>query len=337
MNTPDKKSNYNSMNIIKFAWRKRYILIIVSAIAFVTSAILSLTIPDKYKSTVSMFPTASVSISNNLVEITSGISSTVDLLSFGDESEVERLIQILNSHQVMAHIIDKFNLYDHYSIDSTNADSRTKIIAKYKSNIEAKRTMYTSIILEVRDQNPEIAAAIANEVATYADKVYRNIRKERAFEAMKIARDEYNATNMLIEKISDSLRTIREKGVHDYETQAEAYNRAYGEALIENNQHAIKTLSAKFDTLAKYGGIYVELSERLLKEIQRNNILKTRYSATKVNYENNVSNIYILDKAVVADTKDSPSRSIIVFISTLSTFAFTLLLLVIKESLKEQS
>jgi len=90
------------------------------------------------------------------------------------------------------------------------------------------------------------------------------------------------------------------------------------------------------NTLSKYGGIYVELSQKLESEIQRLGQLKIKYASSKINVEQTLPQIFIVDRAVKAERKAVPRRSIIAFVTTLSTFAFALLLLLILDQIKPE-
>ena len=136
-----KKSNdkgfvYDAFDLIKFAWDKKWILIGVSVTAFVVSTIIAfLFITPKYRSKVTLFPAASVSVSKNLVETAVVTSDTKDILTFGEDEESERLLQILKSDQIKNHIIEKFNLMDHYEIDSTSKYKNTFLYNKFEGNV----------------------------------------------------------------------------------------------------------------------------------------------------------------------------------------------------------
>jgi uncharacterized protein involved in exopolysaccharide biosynthesis len=86
--------------------------------------------------------------------------------------------------------------------------------------------------------------------------------------------------------------------------------------------------------LAKYGTQYVEVSKRLAASIKRHELLKEKHMLAKVDVEQALPQVYIVDEADVADKKEKPKRMIIVFMSTLSTFVMALLILVIYENTK---
>jgi uncharacterized protein involved in exopolysaccharide biosynthesis len=240
-----------------------------------------------------LFPAASVSLSKSLVETSSISTDFRDVLSFGEDDEAERMLQILHSNQIKDHVIRKFNLMDHYEIDLSEPFPYTKLEKKYQSNIRFRRTEFMSIEISVLDADPQMAADIANEIAAYVDTTIHNIQQDRALEAYLLVEKEYNNAESEIRLISDSLQKFRQIGV-----------------------------------------VYNELSQKLESEIQRMGLLKAKLVASKVNVEQTLPQIFIVDRAVKSEKKAVPKRSIIVMISTLSVFALSLLALLIIDKIK---
>jgi LPS O-antigen subunit length determinant protein (WzzB/FepE family) len=329
---------YDAFDLIQFAWDRKWILIGVSVVAFFAAAIISWFITPRFKSTVTLFPAASVSVSKNLVETAVITSDTKDILTFGEDEEAERLLQILHSDQVRHHIIDKFQLMDHYEIDSNSTKyPYTKLIKNYKSNVKFRRTEFMSIEIEVLDTDAQMAADIANEIASYIDSVFFQIKRARALEAYAIVEREFNTSKAMIEELTDSLSVIRSYGISDYESQSQGLSLAYAEAIGRGDDNARKAIEKKMAVIEKYGGVYNELDYRTKWEIERNSLLKTKMAAAKVNLESTMPNAFIVDKATKSERKHVPKRSIITIISTLSTFALTLLLLLVIDNLKVRS
>jgi LPS O-antigen subunit length determinant protein (WzzB/FepE family) len=325
---------YDAFDLIRFAWDKKWVLIIISVAAFLISLIVSLQIHPRFRSNVTMFPAASVSVSKNLVETNVITSDTKDILTFGEDEEAERLLQILYSDQVRDNVIARFNLMQHYKIDTSSRYPYTQLMNKYKSNVKFRRTQFLSIEISVLDEDAQMAADIANTIAGYIDSVFYNIKFSRAKEAYQIVEQEYNNSRGSISQMTDSLMIIRSFGINDYESQSEGLNQAYAEALGAGRTEILKTLQKQMDVMAKYGGIYVELSDKLEWEIERNSMLKAKLAAAKVNLESTMSNVFIVDKATKAERKATPKRSLIVIITTLSAFALALLLLLIIDNIK---
>ncbi|MFO7369536.1 MAG: Wzz/FepE/Etk N-terminal domain-containing protein [Bacteroidales bacterium] len=286
----------NAFDLITYMWKKRFILIILTSIAFIASIVVSLMITPRFKSNVVLFPAASVSLSKSLVETSSISTDFRDVLSFGEDDEAERMLQILHSNQIKDHVIQKFNLMDHYEIDLSDSFPYTRLEKKYKNNIRFRRTEFMSIEISVLDADPQMAADIANEIAAYVDTTIHNIQRERAVEAYNLVEKEFKYAENEIRMISDSLQKVRQIDV-----------------------------------------IYSELSQKLESEIQRMGLLKAKLVATKVNVEQTLPQIFIVDQAVKAEKKAVPKRSIIVIISTLSVFALSLLALLIIDQIKHSN
>lgn len=336
-NTDDKVFVNNAFDLVRYAWEKKWILIALSSIAFIASIIITLFITPRFKSGVVLFPAASVSLSKSLVETSSISTDNRDVMSFGEDEEAERMLQILHSNQIKDHIVKKFDLMTHYDIDINKAFPYTRLDAKYKSNIKFRRTEFMSIEIGVLDTDPQMAADIANEIAVYIDSTIHNMQRERAIEAFNIVEGEYLNSQHEIDLISDSLQQIRHLGVIDYESQAASLNNAYANALSQGNKTAAASIANRMNTLSRYGGIYIELSQKLESEIGRMGQLKAKYVSSKVNVEQSLPQIFIVDRAVKAERKAVPKRSIIVIISTLSTFALSLLILLIIDQIKSGS
>lgn len=327
---------FDAIDLIKFSWNHKWLLITITIVAMLAAILISTyLIPKRYKSTVIMFPTASVSISKNLVETEIATSDTKDLLTFGDDEEAERLLQVLHSDRVRQHIIDKMDLAYHYDIDSINTRyPKTKLKAKFKENVSFRRTEFTSIEIEVLDEDPQMAADIANEIASYVDSVYFNMRLSRAQQAYDIVEREYNDNRVMLEEITDSLNTIRSYGISDFQTQSDALNAAYAEALIKNNMSAANKIKKQLDILNKYGSALIEMSNRQNWQIRRLSSLKSKYAAAKVNLEEAVTNVFVVDRAIPAEKKATPKRFTITVVTGFSTFALALLLLIILDNIK---
>ncbi len=326
---------YDAFDLIQFAWEKKFLLIGITFLGAVLSIIISLTLTDKFKSTVVLFPAASVSLSKSLVETTSIQMDNRDVLSFGREEDAERMLQILYSNQIKDYVVQKYGLMNHYEIDlETDKFPYTKLDNKYKSNIKFRRTQFQSIEISVLDEDPQYAADIANDIAAYIDSTIHNMQKERAQEAFNIVEHEFNSAQTEIESLNDTIQKIRMLGIIDYESQAASLNEAYAQAIARNNTQVANKIKNRMNNLAKYGGIYVELSKKLEAEIERYGQLKAKFASAKINVEQTVPQIFIVDEAKKSERKSEPKRSIIVLVSTISTFAIALLLLLIVENVR---
>lgn len=325
---------YNAFDLLKFIWDKKWILFFISAAACIVAVFVSLSITPRFASSVVIYPAASVSLSSSLTETSLISVESTDILSFGEQTETERMLQILRSGRIKNYIINKYDLMKHYDIDVASRYPYTQLHKKVKKNITFRRTEYNSIEIVVLDTDSQIAADIANDIVTYIDSIMHQIQHERALEAFRIAEKEYLAAQQEVERLNDSLQEIRGFGVLDYESQVASLSEAYTNALAQSNDEALNEINKKFYLLSRYGGIYIELSKKLENEIERLAQLKNKYVAYKINMEQTIPQVYIIDPAAASEMKAVPKRSLIVIVSTLSTFALALLLLLIIEYFK---
>lgn len=325
--------NFNSVNLVKYIWSKRLPLIIVSVAAFILSAVGSLFIEDKFVSEVVLFPTAENSISQDLL-VNGGRK---DLLKLGKDEEVEQYLQILQSQEITMRIIEKYDLLSHYKIDPTKDKYPYTTLGKiYKGNVEFKPTKFMSIVVSVRDTDPQMAANIANDIAELADTVMTQIIRQKAKEACRLVEIEYEAIHSEIRVLEDSLDYIRSLGVIDYELQTERFTEALGNAYIKGNNTAVRQIQSKLDILAKHGGAYLAIRDDLEILRTKQNFYKTKRSEAILDATESLPKAYILNYAGAAEKKEYPKRSIIVLAATFASFLLMLLFFVISDSIKEE-
>ena len=322
--------SFDSTDFISYIWMKRRTLITVSIIAAAISAIVSFLITPMYQSSVVLFPASSTSISKSL--LSQSVNSQDDLLKFGSEQEGEQLMQVLSSAEIRDKIIQKFNLYKHYKVDTTARYWRTKLYDEYKSNIKFHRTEYMSVIIDVLDIDRDTAAYIANEISNQVDTVMTRIQHDRAQKALAIVEKEYLDMVAQMNQMEDSLKHIRLLGVVNYKAQAKAFNEAYANAIASGKTGGVKQLEDKLKILARYGGAYVALSDLLKIETERLSLLKGKYMDAKVDAEQSIPHKFVVDKAYKSEKKAYPKRMLIVMISTLSAFFMALLLQIFRDT-----
>lgn len=328
-------TDFNSTNFFIFLWDRRKIIIIVSIIAAVVSAAASFLIIPKFKSTVILFPTSTNSISKALVNTNPG--NNQDILEFGEEEQAEQLLQILNSSLIRNKIIQRFDLAKHYEIDENSKFKNTYLMKEYEDNISFKRTEFMAVEISVLDKDPQMAADIANGIANLLDSTKNEMQKERARRGFEIVKKNYEDIQNEIKILDDSLQKIRQKGVNDYETQAEMLNQELAIQIGKGNKQGVERIEAKLDTLSKYGGIYVLLRNNLGYKIDQLNKIKAKYDEAKIDAEEYIQQKFTVDNAFKAEKKTTPVRWLIVALSTFSAFLLTVLILIFIETVYKRN
>ena len=254
---------------------------------------------------------------------------------------------------------------DHYGIDNTQKYPKTALSNEFNDNISFQRTEFMSVRIDVLDQDPKVAADIANDIASLLDSIESKIQHQRAIQALTIMEQSYNDKLAAIKVKEDSLKYIRRQGVIDYRNQALTWNeeyakayamysnevaslevlekyRAAGDSSIINTKARIKgaeartkNLQSKLNMLAEYGGASISLSEQLVLDRESISKLKEQYEKLKVDAMQNLSPKFIVNKATMAEKKSYPVRWLIVLISSLCSFFFAFIVLLVFNRVKE--
>ncbi len=337
---PKSTSNpFDSSNIIMFAWKWRKPLLIVSFTAAFVAIIFSAPyfIKPRFKSTVVVFPSTTYSVSKALLPQTSATKAQ-DVLEFGEEQQADQLLQILKSDEIRQRIIDKYDLMNHYDIKESHPYRVTQLHKKYEKNISFRRTEFMSVEIKVLDTSPDTAAAIANEIARLLDEVKGRIQRERALKSLNIVENEYNQMRQELTEMENKLTELRYKGVHDYERQAGALTEQLGRSIIQTGAKSEKTreIQNKLDTLARYGGLYVSMRDEaslLQEEFVK---VKTKLAQARVDVNEQLPTVFTVNNAFAAERKTYPKRSLIVAVSFFSALVFTLIVIIVVETIRNR-
>jgi capsular polysaccharide biosynthesis protein len=258
-----------------------------------------------------------------------------DLLQFGQEDDMERMLQVLNSEEIRNRIVSKYKLEEHYGIEKDNKFRRTLLRQEYDGNIQFKKTEYMSVKIEVLDAVPEMASNIANDIAALFDSTMTRMKHERALDAFNIIKSEYGKFQNEIQIKEDSLRILMQLGVNNYESQADRLSEALGKAIVEGKTAAATELGQKVKILSTYGTAYMSLRDNLYRMREQSNLLKEKYDQAKVDAEQNLPEKFVVDRAFPAEKKSYPIRWIIVAVATIASLIITLLAIALLENLKK--
>lgn len=323
MKNTHSNAEFDSSNFFVFLLKWRKTLIIIGFAAALVSAIVSLFIQDKYLSTVIFFPANNKSLSKAV--LTEDAQAKNDISSFGEEEEAEAMLQMLQSDEIKWKIWGKYDLINHYEIDPSEDFAQTKLSKKWDANVSYKRTEFNSIRIDVMDTDSILAANIANDIAALVDSTKNQMLRDRAKKALEVVEGEYFSLIEYMSQLDDSLTIIRQKGVYDFESQSEMILRAYYQAIADNNGRAVTEMERQLDTLALYGSAYQNMTEQREFLQERLVLLKGKYDEAKVDAQQNGTWKFVVNRAVPAEKKAYPKRSLIVLISTLSTLLLAIL------------
>jgi hypothetical protein len=282
-----------------------------------------------------MFPTSGVSTSKSLLDPHYVTSKNADLMNVGEEEEVDKLLQLLNSGQIRTALIKKFDLINHYRINIQKKGAYKKLYSKLEDNLHISRTEYNSVVVVVWDEDPVIAANMANEVGVLVDTVFNTMLRERAQRVYRTVKSEYDSLTNYIGKLQDTLNIMGKLGLYDLGGQARELNRAYYSALMKGKTDVANMVKKQLDYVSANGGRFFELEELIQFKHRQQYELTLRLSESKLEATTSIPQKIVLDYASVADSKDSPKRMLIVLVSAVSAFFVALFCFIITENIKK--
>ncbi|MBC8314148.1 MAG: hypothetical protein ISR57_06175 [Bacteroidales bacterium] len=288
-------------------------------------------ITPKYKSTVVMFPASTNSVSKALLTEQRQVGQ--DIMSFGEDEQAEQMMQILNSNKIRDRVARKFNLMEHYDIDSTARYKYSLLFNEYERNISFRRTPFMAVQIIVFDTDPQLAADIANTIAALLDSIKNEMQHERAIQGLAVVEIEHEALQQEVNTIVDSLVTLGKLGVNDVEYQSQVLNQQVAIAIMEGNTEAQRQLQKRLDILGQYGGIYMSLKNALEYKTEQLTMIQARLKEATVDARESLPQKFIVSDAFKAEKKSYPIRWLVIVVSTLSALFLTIIVIMIIEKI----
>lgn len=313
-------------NLVVFIWKNRKMIGIVTIVGAIVSLVVSLLMTPIFRSTAIVFPTATSTVSFS--ELSTAKAGAMD---FGEEEQAEQLVQILQSSKIRDMIVEEYDLYKHYEIDDSDKNRRFKLMEQYNSNFNFVRTRYGSIQIDVLDEDPELAAKMANKVVDLIDTVKNEMLQQRTSEAFKVSQRKRKMLQFELDSISAKIDSLASVGVMSIDSRAGLYQ-AFVDATNSSEKVEIKE---KLMINEKYGSVYDQLEHLRREKITNMELFMATYEQTESDANAKLNHKFVVEQAVVADKKDKPKRSIVVILGTIGAFVFIVFALLLREKLRE--
>ena len=281
---------------------------------------------EKFRSTVTLYPGKSSSVTFS--EVTSEAQSVT---TFGDEEEAEQMLQILESANIRNRIVEKYDLFEHYDIDTSGPYKRTELIETYYDLITFERNNKGAVLINVLDKSPDTAAYIANDIAALYDSAKNKIIHERAELEFRIKAAELRKLEAEMGRLRDTLLTLSAMGVVNYD----AYEGLTQAVITAKDGELRDAYMHKIRMTDKYGAAFKSFEMEIEQLSERISSMKTVYQKAETDAKANISHKFEVEMAMISEKKAYPIRWIIVAVSTLSTVFFSIILLMFMEKFKE--
>lgn len=173
---------------------KKYFLI-VFFVTLVLSTVISFLLPVYYASSTVLFPLNPKSYDPR--------SKFSYMEIYGTVEDINRTIALAESGIIRDHIVQKYNLAQHYEINPLNIKEAGMLEKEYSGNLEVKETNKGAIKITFYDKSPDTAAAIVNEIVSTIDSINKQVIKDAIQKQFttyqKVMLDKYSGLDSLNE------------------------------------------------------------------------------------------------------------------------------------------
>ncbi len=342
-------------------WRRFLLAAVVSAA--VGTAVVSLLFLDDYYKSTSIFYVASPDLFKP--EQISGTSQK-DMEYYGTEDDIDRALTIATSGEVEEYLIQKFDLYRHYKIDSTAVRASFRVREALEKLYEVTKNKHNAIELSVEDTDKKIAAAMANAARDKTDEIAQRLIKESQSNLVQTLSRSIAEKEIRVKQLSDTLSNLQKRyGIFDVETQTEGITTISAQAqsnLIRSKakyEQLAKTQGISQDTLnqiaANIKGYEAEFKQTTSKldlygqgmnqvsqyaqmfRLERERLSSDRERLTQLStaFGSKISALHLIETAKVSVQKSRPKRVLIILSAAFITLLFSVLAVLVLDNYRD--
>ena len=196
----NKTDAYSSGWLLDLLWNYKYLLLILGIVAAVGGWAAASLQPRQYESTVKLYAT---NPKNN--------ADILDFQEFGYDVDADRFMEVLRSNRIRDSLIAGFNLIRHYGIDTSKPEWRQKLYSQYQQNVTLDRTKFMSIEATVRDQDPKVAAEMANALIDHGDQLKARLLKQNVRRLLTSIEKQYRSKQREVDSLMASLMRLKQQ------------------------------------------------------------------------------------------------------------------------------
>jgi LPS O-antigen subunit length determinant protein (WzzB/FepE family) len=301
---------FNSIGVMKVITKNTKTLLVFVFIAAVASFGLSFLLRDKYKSTAVVYP--------------------VNMYQNSEESNSEQLLQYLLSEEVKNKLASEFNLYQRYGIDTLEKGGRALFSYMYQENFNISPTLYESIEISVKDEDPAMAKKLNARLIVLTNKLIQENKLAVINQYLNNAKKVLKASDDELDSLDGRIRKIKtEYNIVDEVNQAKYISKemAKGGNFSENVQKQTEGLKLKGSELRILRG-------KIKSTLGSYTEMKVQYDKYLMDAQGNIDFILYVSKPSLPDKRCYPVRWIIVLVSSMSVLLLGVIVTIIRNRLK---
>jgi len=345
--------------VLQYLYRNKIsITLTVFSVAVIT-AIVTLFIPNQYKSTANLLPNQQRSVGFGLLSEGNGLSSIASSVLGKSDDEINRFYTLLNSYTTKKRVVEEFDLINVYELSDSNYPMMDAI------GILESRTQFAdhregNFTIEIWDKDPVRSQEMAQFYVDFLNELNVQIATKEAKQFREFIEQRYQNSLTDLEELRNELKVFQENhGIFQLEEQVIQYFNIIGAITqvqvekeiqrdylkrtvsddnqmlrqsnieletINNRLNSIYQDSVKnnillnFNDLAELGLQYAELTKKIEYQVEIQKFVLPLLEQAKMEEIKSLPVVSILDTPIVPEKKGFPPRTVIVLLSALTAF-----------------
>ena len=207
------------VGVLRSLWQWKLPIIYVTGAGAILAIIISLLLPEYYKA-----GTTFLTISPDQISIDGVFGNNNNRMQFyGTGDDIDRTMSVAESDALVDYMVEEFNLYTVYEIDSTKVKAPVYVRREFLSNYSVEKNARDGIELEVSDRNPRRAAEMVRAARERVNAISLELIRGTQNRSAEGLRAEISSAEATLAEINNRIRALREKsGVYNTEAQSEA-------------------------------------------------------------------------------------------------------------------
>ncbi len=348
----------NLLGVLSAIYRWRKTIRNICLVTLVGSIIFSLLLKNYYQATTIFYPSSGNLANPELIFGTSG--QVVEY--FGTDHDLDRMAEVANSNEVVDYMIRRFQLYNHYGIDSTSKEGPNKVREMFRGLYSALKNKNDAIEISVEDVDRDLSATMANAARDRINFLMQRLTKDNQARLLATYENNIHTKEIELQHLADSLvylmghyniisvgdqgqqlslqlanaqgqvtRTRARLGVlernSDIPRDTIAYLRANLRAY-ESQLEALRTAKGSDMSIENFKegspkiNVISDLHFQARKQLSFD---RERYQQIKAAYTTDIPAVQVVEQAEPPRIKSRPKRSIIVLSAVLAAFFFSVI------------
>lgn len=310
-------AKFESWSFFKWLYKHLVALLIVQVVAIALSIVFSMPyfIPKEYKSYAIVYP--------------------ANMADYSHESPSEQMIEFLNSVDIKNKVIEKFNLQKHYF--KGEKITYDKLYREFDHNVVVLPTMFRAVELDVYDISPDTAYRMASYMLEVLNQKILAVQKEKALEVADMWKTQLDLKQHQIDSMTAAANELsKQYGLVDYDGQSREVSKAYWTAIAAGkNPVQLTQLNQQINNLEDYGIKFKIMNQHIETAVNDQNLLGVKYEDAMKDVNKHYTYWNMVSAPYKADSASYPLRWVIVLLSSLSAFVFSVLFISTLERIKK--